>query len=194
MTAYIYPENLQTIRLITRKLIGEDIVKWADFFKDKEAVEFFPNLGLSSYDDRSKYWINKQINRYAENRFGLQALIEKKTNNFIGQCGLLKQEVDGKKEIEVGYHIFKKNWGQGFAPESASLFIDLAFKNNLADSVISIIDVGNIKSQRVADKNGLEREKKTKWEDFDVYIYRIDKQRWKSNRNKIIKHKSLMHK
>ena len=87
---------------------------------------------------------------------------------------MLTQEVDNIIEIEVGYHIFKKYWGKGFAPEAAKLFIDYAFENDLTNSVISVIDVGNIKSQKVAEKNGLTREKQTKYSDGeDVYIYRI---------------------
>ena len=100
-----------------------------------------------------------------------------KTKNFIGICGLLTQEIDEKKEIEVGYHILKKFWGQGYATEAAKLFIDYAFKNELANSIVSVIDVENFKSQKVAKKNGLTIEKKTKWLDNeDVYIYRIFKE------------------
>jgi RimJ/RimL family protein N-acetyltransferase len=105
-------------------------------------------------------------------------LLEKESNEFIGQCGLIKQEVDGKTEIEVGYHVFKKYWGRGFAPEAAKIFLEYAFNNNLSDSVISIIHVGNTKSQRVADKNGLTREKQTRWSDLDVFIYRMHKATW----------------
>lgn len=173
MASYTYQDNLESTRLITRKLTKDDIITWSDFFKDKEAIEFFPTLGLPTNEDRAKEWIEKQLNRYAENRYGLQALIDKRSNVFIGMCGLLTQKVDRKIELEVGYHILKKYWGQGFAPEAARLFINYAFKNNLASSVISIIDKGNIKSQRVADKNSLIRERETIWSGFDVYIYRI---------------------
>lgn len=150
-----------------------DVTTWAMFFDDEEAAAFLPTFGLSSSHERAKYWIQRQLDRYKENSFGLQALIDKKTNQFVGQCGLVKQEVDEQIEIEVGYHIFKQFWGQGYAPEAAKLFIEYAFENNLADSIISIIDIGNIKSQIVADKNGLKREKRIKWNNNDVYIYRI---------------------
>lgn len=180
MTTYIYQDNLQSERLVTRKLTEKDIPTWADFFEDKEAVEFLPTLGLTSNIDRAKHMIGKQLERYANNRFGHQVLIDKKTNCFIGLCGLLTQNVDGKTEIEVGYHIFKTYWGQGYAPEAAKLFINYAFKNNLATSIISVIDIGNIKSQKVAKKNGLTRERQTKYIDNeDVYIYRIEKDKWK---------------
>jgi len=179
MTKYIYQDNLESLRLVTRKLIENDIVIWSDFFAEKDAVELFPTFGLITNSDRAKQWIEKQLARYSDNRFGLQALIDKTSKKFIGQCGLVTQEVDGKTEIEVGYHILKQYWGQGYAPEAAKLFIDYAFKNNLTQSVISIIDKRNFKSQRVAEKNGLEIEKETKWSDIDVYIYRIEKNNWK---------------
>ena len=170
--------KLESNRLRTRELTTEDIQLWANFFEDEDAVEFFPSSGLEKSLDRSKQWIDKQICRYKDNGLGLFALIDKKSNAFIGQSGLLTQEVDNIKEIEVGYHIFKRYWGLGYAPEAAKLFIDYAFKNNLADSIISIIDIRNVNSKRVAKKNGLKCEKQTKWKGIDVYIYRIAKKDW----------------
>jgi ribosomal-protein-alanine N-acetyltransferase len=175
MTTYIYQDNLESERLLTRKLAMDDIKMWAEFFKDQEAIEFLPNTGFSSTDVHAKHWVEKQLNRYADNQFGLQVLIDKKTKQIIGQCGLLKQSVDEQAEIEVGYHIFKKHWGQGYAPEAAKLFIDYAFHNDLTNSVTSIINIKNVKSQRVADKNGLTKEKQTVWSGLDVFIYRIKK-------------------
>lgn len=172
MNKYIYQDYLESGRLFTRYLTNGDIKAWICFFQDKDSTEYLPNPGFSSVEERAEHWIDKQLNRYASNQFGLQALIDKKTKQFIGQCGLLKQSVDGQTEVEVGYHIFKKYWGQGYAPEAAKLFINYAFENNITDSVASIINVNNLRSQRVADKNGLILEKQTKWSGLDVFIYR----------------------
>ncbi len=177
MEPYIYPDGLESPRLITQKLTENHILPWADFFKDKEAIEYFPLFDGTDLE-RSKSWMERQLMRYTENHYGMQALVDKKSNEFIGQCGLLAQEVDGINELEVGYHIFKRHWGQGYAPEAARLFINFAFENDLTDSMISIIHVNNLRSQRVADKNGLTREKQTKWLDLDVYIYRVNKRNW----------------
>jgi [ribosomal protein S5]-alanine N-acetyltransferase len=184
VTTSIYPDKLESHRLITRRLTEADILVWADFFADKEAVELFPTFELTTNLERSEYWVEKQLTRYENNYFGLQALINKNTNDFIGQCGLLTQEIDGEVEIEVGYHIFKKYWGQGFAPEAARMFIDYAFQNDLANTIISIIDKRNIKSQRVADKIGMIQGKETTWAGLDVYIYRIEKSKWNKAKNK----------
>jgi ribosomal-protein-alanine N-acetyltransferase len=174
MTTYKYQDQLESERLVTRFLRTDDIYAWADFFSDNDAIEFIPDFGLKTNIERAKHMIDKQLDRYAQNRYGHQALIEKGTNKFIGLCGLLTQEVNNISEIEVGYHIIKQYWRRGFATEAAKIFIDYAFENGLSDSVISVIDIENIKSQRVAEKNGLIREKLTKYfDDEDVYIYRI---------------------
>ena len=177
---YHYRDNLKSKRLVTRFLNIDDIENWSDFFKDKEAIQYFLPFEFATNKEIAEYWIKSQIKRYEENQFGLQALINKKTNDFIGQCGLVTQEVDGIKEIEVGYHIMKKYWGNGFAPEAAKLFSEFAFENNISKSIISIIHKENLKSQKVGLKNGLIREKETKWKDINVYIYRIEN----NNKNK----------
>lgn len=179
---YKYEDHLLTERLITRFLTPEDIRVWTSFFGDKDATAFFPPLEFPTDDEKARWWIERQITRYRESRFGLQALIHRETKEFIGQCGLLTQEVDGVEEVELAYDIFKKHWGQGYAPEAAKAFLLYAFGNNLTDSVVSIIDVRNTKAQRVASKCGMAREKQTQWSGIDVVIYRIGKEKWNRDR------------
>jgi len=175
-TTYKYQDKLETQRIATRYLTASDIETWSHFFEDNDAVEFLPTMGLTSNLEKATHMLTKQFERYKDNRYGHQAIIDKKTNCFVGICGLLMQDVDGQIEVEVGYHIFKKYWGQGYAPEAAKLFIDYAFDNNIVTSIISVIDIDNIKSQRVAEKNGLTIEKQIKYSDNeDVYIYRLRK-------------------
>lgn len=39
----------------------------------------------------------------------MNALIHKETGIFIGQCGLLKQMVDGIDELEIGYSLLPEH-------------------------------------------------------------------------------------
>jgi [ribosomal protein S5]-alanine N-acetyltransferase len=173
--AFPYHDQLQSERLPTRFLTRHDIAAWTAFFNDADAIQYFPALTQPSNVAKATWWIERQLTRYRENRPGLQALVHRHTRASIGQCGLLLQEVDGTLEVEVGYDIFRKYWGQGYAPEAARLFIDYAFQHHLSDSIIAIIHTHNTKAQRVAEKIGLQREKQTCWADVDVYIYRIEK-------------------
>jgi RimJ/RimL family protein N-acetyltransferase len=90
---------------------------------------------------------------------------------MVGQCGLLLQKIDGKLEIEVGYHIIQKYWGMGYAPEAAKLFVDFALENQLAQNVIAIIDVKNEKSIRVAEKLNMKFDRNSNWMGEDVKVY-----------------------
>ena|SRR6218665_2448490 len=172
-----YKDGLESGRLRTRFLTLEDIEPWRDFFTDPLVQELFPPPLLIPGDDHAKTWIERQLGRYSSGAFGHQALIHKATGEFIGMCGLIRQEVDGVAEMEVGYHILKPYRGKGYAPEAARLFINYAFESGISNSLISIISIANQRSQRVAVKNGLKIEKKTRWRDLDVFIYRIKKTR-----------------
>ena len=167
---YFYPDNLVSERLKSRFWTIDDLPAWSEFYTYREAVELYPPQFL---DPRRQ--LERQMERYAQHTFGLQAIIHKGTNEFLGQCGLLLQEVDGLRELEVGYHFIRRYWGNGYAPEAAKMFIDYAFANDLAPSVISIIDVRNTNSQRVAEKNGLKKEKETVWNGIHAHVYRVFK-------------------
>jgi [ribosomal protein S5]-alanine N-acetyltransferase len=170
----MYLTGTKTDRLSIRALEFSDITAWESFFDNNPAL---PYLGLDlskNKQEQSQEWIQWQLKRYDENRYGHHALIHQQTNELIGQCGLLSQEIDGKKEIEIGYHILPKYWGHGYATEAAKKFRDYAFENKISDSLISVIDIRNKASQNVAKKIGMTNEKQIKYFDLDVFIYRIN--------------------
>lgn len=175
LSPYRYEDQLASKRLTTRFIQPDDVAWWIPFFEDPLSTAYLPNHNLPDAAVRASHWIERQLMRYDKQLYGLQVLIEKNTGQCIGQCGLITQEVDGQKEIEVGYHVLKEYRGQGFAPEAARLFIDFAFDHNQADSVISLIDIRNTNSQCVALKNGLRRERQLKWNELDAYLYRINR-------------------
>lgn len=174
----MYITNAETERLIIRRLYESDSDIWKKFFVDNPGLDF---LGLDrnmSIEDQSKAWIEKQLSRYANNLFGHQALIEKESGQLIGQCGLLTQQIEGKSEIEIGYHILPNYWGIGYATEAAIMFRNFAFENELTDTLISVIDIRNTMSMNVAEKLGMKRDKQLKMDGLDVWIYRINRKNW----------------
>ena len=100
------------------------------------------------------------------------ALNLKETGEFIGQGGLLTQQVDGVEEIEIGYHLLREHTGNGYATEAAQHLKKYALDTGICTSVISIIDEFNFPSQAVAKRNGMEEDSRTKWKDLNVIIYR----------------------
>ena len=104
----------------------------------------------------------------------MNVLIDKKSGKFVGQCGLLIQVVDGI-ELEVGYSIMPEFRNQGFASEASQKCIQYAFEKGLQESVISIIHVDNVESEKVALKNKMVLDRRTIYNNNPVNIYRIKK-------------------
>ncbi len=170
-----YPKTYQTERLLLRPLDLADVNPWADFLAHPKANALFPKFLTENTREQSMLWIERQICRYRDLQGGLLAIIDKKSGEFMGQSGLLVQEVDGKKDLEVGYHLHPKFWGNGYASETANFFKTLGFQISEVNSIISIIDVRNENSKKVAHRNGMEVSKTTIWKGLNVEIFRIQR-------------------
>ena len=109
------------------------------------------------------------------------ALIEKTSGCFVGQCGLLTQKIEGKEELEIGYHLIPEFWKNGYATEAAKIIKVFAFENDLTESLISIIHSENIASQKVAERIGMSRHSTTIFRDMEAFVYRITKEEYMNN-------------
>jgi RimJ/RimL family protein N-acetyltransferase len=100
-------------------------------------------------------------------------MILKSTSELIGDCGLVRQSVDGVDEIEIGYHVRRDLWGQGYASEAARACRDHGFSTLSAERLISLIRPENVSSRRVAEKNGMTIWKEVTRANLLHYVYAI---------------------
>lgn len=174
-----YKDGLETDRLVTRFLRESDIPAWCAYFEDPENCRFLQLPDENSIQEKAAIMVNYAIKRYRNNTLGLQALIKKDSDELIGMCGLLVQEVNGKKEIEVGYHLLKRFWGKGYAAEAAQMFRDYGFTHSETDSIISIIDPLNEPSKNVARRNGMQLQQAAAPFRGSTYnIFSISREEW----------------
>ncbi|MFD1249247.1 GNAT family N-acetyltransferase [Nocardioides ginsengisoli] len=103
-------------------------------------------------------WIAWNLDNYAEHGFGLW-VVETHAGEFVGDCGLTMQEVEGAWLVEAGWHIRADRRRSGLATEAAAAVRDAA-RDAGVEHLIAIIRPHNVASQRVATKIGmvLERE------------------------------------
>ncbi|MEX0314499.1 MAG: GNAT family N-acetyltransferase [Allomuricauda sp.] len=166
-------ENQTTERLLFRKILPSDFDTWLPFYDNPKSTEFWEGLP-SDPVEACKVQFNRIFERYKEGSGGMNALILKETGELVGICGLLVQIVDEIEELEIGYSVLPKFWQQGFAIEAAQKCKTFAFENNFVPSLISIIHVDNIPSQKVALKNGMHLDKTTTYKDNPVHIFRVN--------------------
>ncbi|MBC8602286.1 GNAT family N-acetyltransferase [Parabacteroides acidifaciens] len=145
---------LETERLILRTLVQDDFDEVCKLLQDSEVMYAYE--GPFS-DQEVQEWLDKQFRRYRHDGFGLWGVVEKSSNELIGQCGITYQEFDGKQIAEVGYLFRKEFWHKGFATEAAIACREYAFHALGFNEVYSIIRDTNIASQKVAQRNGMEK-------------------------------------
>ncbi|SDC78838.1 GNAT family N-acetyltransferase [Shouchella lonarensis] len=149
---------IETKRLCLRPFTEDDIPRLHEIFSDRETMAHYPSP--FSYE-KTEAWVRWNQESYEENGFGLWAVCLQENQTLIGDCGLVKQTVDGCTEVEVGYHIDKNHWSQGFGSEAAFACKNYAFKTLGLNRIISIVAPDNMPSRRVAEKIGLREEKES---------------------------------
>jgi ribosomal-protein-alanine N-acetyltransferase len=153
---------------------------WIEFFQHPDSARFLGLEELPTPLDQCKEWFRRVDERYQKDLGGMNALIDRATNEFVGQCGLLVQEIDGIEELEIGYSILPRFWNKGYATEAAIKCRDFAFQHNFSETLISIISINNVKSEKVALKNGMQKTKQTTFKNMQVNIFRVDKLFWRN--------------
>ena len=159
-----------TPRVILRPMVDDDLDDMAALLGDSVVMTYYPRPRTR---DEAHAWITWTRDSYRDHGFGLWVLVERSTGEFLGDCGLTVQQVDGVNELEIGYHVRASRQGEGFATEAATAVRDHARDVLAAARLIAIIDPANLASQRVASKIGLRLEKATTHGDatHDVVIY-----------------------
>ncbi len=168
---------LETERLILRRLIMDDLDELFALYSDPEIRKYFPE-GVLNYED-TKDELEWFLNGHPKHpELGLWATIHKATGKFIGRCGLLPWTIDDRLEIEIAYLIDKEFWGQGLATEAAQGILKYGFEQLKLSRLICLIDPDNVASQRVAEKIGMNLERKVDGIDgdnFPTFIYSINR-------------------
>lgn len=160
-------------RLLFRKVKSSDFDDWLPFHEAPQSSQFWAGLPENP-KVACKQQFSRIFERYEEHSGGMNALISKDTNKLIGLAGLLIQNMDGKQELEIGYSILPMHWRKGYAFEAAQKCKEIAFEKNWSKSLISIIQVDNIPSQKTALKNGMFLDFATLYQNNPVYIFRIN--------------------
>lgn len=167
-------DGQETERLFFRKVKTSDFDAWLAFHQDPRSSRYWEGLPKDPKTACQEQF-DRVFERYEKGLGGMNTLILKSTGNLIGLCGLLIQTVDEVQEKEIGYSILPEFWQKGFATEAARKCKVYAFENALADSLISIIQVNNLPSQKVAINMGMSLEKTTLYHQNKVHIFRVDR-------------------
>lgn len=168
---------LETERLLLREYALEDFDRLYEILSDPETMKHYP----MPYDEKGVWrWLYWSLDNYSKYGFGLWAVELKQTGEFIGDCGITMQNIDGQSLPEIGYHINKKHWRHGYAKEAAGAVRDWFFENTDYNSVYSYMKYTNIASYSTAASIGMKKLKEyPDAVDTVCYVYELTRKEWK---------------
>lgn len=138
---------METKRLILRKYEAGDLQDLYEYLSDPEVVKFEPYKPMTKAEtEENLAW-----------RIGTDEMIAvelKENHRMIGNVYLGKREFDS---LELGYVFNRAYWGKGYAYESASVLVELAFQKGI-HRIYAECDPLNMASWKLLEKLGFQRE------------------------------------
>ena len=142
---------VETPRLTLRHLTPADADSLAAVWSDAEAMRYFPRVLTPAEIEEL---IERNLQQYRKEGHGLYAVVLKATGEVIGDCGLVRQHVHGRDEIEVAFHFQPSFWGKGYATEAAGACVYHGFRRMGLNRIVALVRPENQHACRIAEKLG----------------------------------------
>lgn len=165
----------ETERLILREIVPSDLDGMFELDSDPEVHRHLGNKTVSDKNQIAQT-INFVRQQYIDLGIGRWAIIDKRTNDFIGWTGLkfVTELTNGHKNYyDLGYRLRRNYWGQGIATETALISLDYAFNNLELDEVYAAASCENLASNKILQKIGMSFIETFYYEDILCNWYKI---------------------
>ena len=141
-------------RLSLRRFTLDDIDRQYALNSDPEVMRY---VGGVKDRAQTEEMLRTRILAYYEEHPGLGcwATLERATGDCVGMH--LLNHIQGEEYIQVGYMLFRKYWGLGYATEMSIALLRYGFAQMQLPRIVAITNLPNIVSQRVLLKAGLHR-------------------------------------
>jgi len=168
-------QNLESDRLLLRRLTPEDIQEVYALRSDPKIMEFIPRPLVTNLNEAMAHIT--MINDKIDTGEGINWAITLKPNNkLLGIIGHYRIKWEHYRS-EIGYMLLPDAYGKGIATEAVQMICDYGFNHMKMHSLEGIIDPKNLASAKVLEKNGFIKEAHLKENEFyegrflDTFIY-----------------------
>ncbi|WP_020008003.1 GNAT family N-acetyltransferase [Salinicoccus albus] len=150
-------KRFETKRLILRERRIDDLDDCMEMDRDPEVVKHLPeNRDLVHDEEKHKAFIMDKMTTVFPEGLGYWTIESKEHENaFVGWILLIPVGTVGP-EIEMGWRLKRKFWGNGHASEAAQAVLEYALYELKLSAVIAEIVADNHASIALAEKLGFE--------------------------------------
>ncbi len=160
-------KEMETARTFLRQLTTEDAENFYVLNLDLEVLKFTGDVPFENQE--AAYHFLKVYNQYEKFGVGRLAVIEKRTNAFLGWYGLKFNEETN--EYDLGFRFLKEYWNKGFATETAQKCLEYGLHELKINRIVGRAMKENIASVQVLKKIGMEWVKTVVVEGKEWVIY-----------------------
>ena len=171
--------HIETERLIIRDLEAFDARGIFELDSDPKVHEFLGKNPIKTIKEAEGV-INLIRQHYLENGIGRWAIVDKKTNDFIGWTGLKYEQKlrENFSYYDLGYRLRSKYWGKGIATEAAIECIKYGFDKLNLDEICAAVNIDNLASDKILRKIGLRFIETFEYGGIACNWYKIKKLEW----------------
>ena len=175
--------NLQTERLVLRRIVKEDVNEIFSLRSDKETMKYVPRPLAKNLEEAMEHIV--LIDSRIETNEGINwAITIKNEPKLIGIIGHYRIKPEHFR-AEIGYMLLPEYHGKGIITEAIKEVVKYGFEVMKLHSIEAIIDPENFASERVLQKNSFVKEAHLKENEYfdgrflDTVIYSLIKKQSK---------------
>lgn len=154
--------ELETDRLILRKICSEDIKEIFDCWMRDEAVSRYMWWKASDDINDTREFVEFELGNIENDRWNRWIIVLKETSEIIGTCLIYFN--DEENNWDISYNLGRKYWGKGYASEAMGEVMRYAGEILNIKECIAIHAAENPASGHVIRKLGFKYEKDVPYE------------------------------
>ena len=164
--------TIETARLRLRPFAMNDLdALHQQIYSEAEVMRYLPG-GQPRPRDETEVVLSEFIAHEVRHGYTIDAVIDKRSGQFMGMCGLFVLKEDGA--VEIAYALGQSFWGQGYTTEAAVAVLRYGFETIGLQRIIALAVPENIASQRVMQKIGMQHQGTThRYYNTDLVLYTL---------------------
>lgn len=143
----------ETARLRLRTITADDAAFYYELVNDPTWLEFIGDKGIRTVEQARVAIVDGPVAMQTRHGHSLYVMERKEDGRALGLCGLIRR--DSLPDVDIGYAIRPRHFGQGYTYEAAQAVLALARGPLGIRRLLGITDPGNSSSIALLHKLGL---------------------------------------
>jgi RimJ/RimL family protein N-acetyltransferase len=176
--------TLTTERVVLRPFVPADLDELVVIHAE-ESFWWYPRRAAMTAEE-TRGFLTTVLQRYQDDGFGIEALIERATGRMIGWAGLAVPHFlpEILPAVEVGWRLSGPHRGRGLATEAGRAALEYGFTTAGLDCIVSLYEPENVASGRVMERLGFTHRVTTIGpRSEDVAVMELSRERWAQQRS-----------